>query len=180
MGGYDSSMPARPTESEYVPYFAAYVAQAEDDVLGQLECQNEWFTRALAMDEERASLRPAPGEWSLKEVLVHLSDFERVFTYRALRFSRGDRTPLEAFEQDPYVDASGANERSLAAIVDEVRALRTATIVMFRAMPDAMLTCAGTAGGSPVTVRALLFIIAGHCAGHMADQQALYAHDGLG
>lgn len=166
-------MISRPVASEYVPYFRNYIELAEDDPLAQLERQIEEFARFVQLVESRASLAPAPGEWSVKEVLVHLCDFERMFAYRALRFSRGDSTPVEAFEQDPYVAASGANGRRLPDIVAELVALRRSTIQLFGSFTTAMFDAAGTAGGNPVTVRALVFIIPGHSEGHLQDLRRL-------
>ncbi len=162
-------MTRRPDFTEYVPYFAGYVVKADDDPDTQLTMQAGEIAAYGQLDEEAASARPEPGEWSLKEVLVHLSDFERMFNYRALRFSRGDDTPIEAFEQDPYIAASEANERPLENIIGELLSLRAATILFFASMSETMLDRFGTAGGNPVSVRALWFIIAGHCEGHLQD-----------
>jgi hypothetical protein len=159
----------RPAADEYDPYYAGYIARAEDDVFAQLERQVTHLQDRASISEDLASTRPAPGEWCLNEVLVHLCDFERMFAYRALRFSRGDTTPVEAFEQDPYVAASNANTTPLAAIVREFAALREATILMFRSMPEEALSRRGSAGGNEVSVRALAHIIAGHCEGHLND-----------
>ncbi len=162
-------MTRRPDFTEYVEYFAGYVVKAEDDAISHLTMQAGDISVLNEVDDETASSPPAPGEWSLKEILVHLCDFERMFNYRALRFSRGDTTPIEAFEQDPYVAASEANERPLDNIIGELLSLRAATVLFFGSMSDPMLDRFGTAGGNPVSVRALLFIIAGHCKGHLDD-----------
>ncbi len=162
-------MTRRPDFTEYAPYFADYVVAADDDPERQLTMQAGEIAALTRVDDEVASTPPAPGEWSLKEVLVHLCDFARMFNYRALRFSRGDSTPVEAFEQDPYIAASEANERPLENIVGELLSLRAATILHFASMSESMLDRAGAAGGNPVSVRALWFIIAGHCEGHLED-----------
>lgn len=171
---FHRGMTQRPTPAEYVPYFATYVNDAQDDPGRQLTMQAGEIAAFGQLDEGIAAAPPAPGEWSLKEVLVHLSDFERMFNYRALRFSRGDSTPVEAFEQDPYVAASEANERPLESIIGELLALRAATILFFESLSEAMLSRGGMAGGNPVTVRALWFIIAGHCEGHLRDLRARF------
>ena len=162
-------MTRRPDFTEYVPYFADYVVKADDDPDSQLTMQAGEIAAYGQVDDDAASDPPGPGEWSLKEVLVHLCDFERMFNYRALRFSRGDGTPVEAFQQDPYVAASEANERPLENIIGELLSLRAATILHFASMSETMLDRTGAAGGNPVTVRALWFIIAGHCEGHLQD-----------
>lgn len=159
----------RPAADEYDPYYAGYIALAEADVFAQLERQVSNIRDAADVPEDLASTRPATGEWSLNEVLLHLCDFERMFAYRALRFSRGDTTPVEAFEQDPYVAASNANAIPLASIVREFAALREATVLMFRSMPEEAFARRGVAGGAEVSVRALAHIIAGHCEGHLND-----------
>jgi hypothetical protein len=159
----------RPATGEYDPYYAGYIALAENELFAQLERHASIFRSMVTWDEKAAEASPSPGEWSLKEVLVHLCDFERMFTYRALRFSRGDTTPVEAFEQDPYVAASNANATPLASIVRELAALREATILMFRSMPGEALIRRGIAGGNEVSVRALAHVIAGHCEGHLND-----------
>ena len=100
--------------------------------------------------DEAAGHPPAPGEWSAKEVLAHLCDFDRVFSYRALRFSRGDTTPVAGFDQEPYVAESGANERPLGDLVEEFTALRRATLLQFAAMSETML--GPTAVGIPPNV----------------------------
>ncbi|MEO8539601.1 MAG: DinB family protein [bacterium] len=162
-------MTRRPDFTEYVPYFADYVVKADDDAISQLTMQAADISVLSALDDDLASECPAPCEWSIKEILVHLCDFERMFNYRALRFSRGDTLPIEAFEQDFYVASSEANQRPLENIIGELLSLRAATILFFGSMSEAMLDRFGTAGGNPVSVRALLFIIAGHCEGHLAD-----------
>lgn len=168
-------MTNRPSPAEYVPYFADYVSNAEDDPVAQLTRQAGEIAQWLHVDDTMASTPPAPGEWSLKEILVHLCDFERVFNYRALRFSRGDDLPIEAFEQDAYIAASGANLRPLPLIVTELLSLRAATVLLFGGLSEAMLDRVGSAGGNPVSVRALVFITAGHSEGHLRDVRAMLA-----
>jgi hypothetical protein len=168
-------MTRRPDFTEYVPYFADYVVRAEDDVISQLTMQAADIASFATLDDHSAGQSPAPGEWSLKEILVHLCDFERMFNYRALRFSRRDERPIEAFEQDPYIAASEANQRPLDNIIGELLSLRSATILFFASMSESMLNRFGTAGGNPVSVRALLFIIAGHCEGHLRELREIAA-----
>lgn len=160
---------ARPAADEFDAYFAGYVARSSPDVLAQLERQAAALESLLALPDAESAAPMGPGEWSLRELLVHLCDFERVFAYRALRFSRGDAAPIEAFEQDPYVAASEANTRPLRDLVEEFRCLRRATVLLFAAMTPTMLERRGVAGGAPVSVRALAHITAGHCAGHFDD-----------
>ena len=166
----------RPLDGEYDPYFQGYVDLAEDDPFAQLIRQTDRVRGYYSLGEEEASESPAPGEWSIKEILLHLCDFERMFAYRALRFSRGDTTPVEAFEQDPYVAAADANRIALDSLLNEFGSLRDATIRLFMWMTPEMLDRRGVAGGNAVSVRALLFIIAGHCEGHLRDMDRMILH----
>ena len=166
---------ARPDASEYNDFYAGYVAKADNDPIAQLERQAGEIRTLLALGDATAARPPKPGEWSLKEILAHLCDFERVFSYRALRFSRGDATPLAGFEQEPYVAASGANDRPLGDLIDEFASLRRATVLLFASLGEDMLRRSGEASGNPVTVRALVFITAGHCEGHLADSRRDYS-----
>jgi len=162
-------MMERPSADEFVPYFAGYVAKAKLDPIAQLATQAMEIKELAGLNDSGATVRPAPGEWSLKEILQHLCDFERMFAYRALRFSRGDTTPLAAFEQDDYIAAAEANERDLATIVEELVLLRASTLLLFESFTLDMMLRRGSAGGNSVSVRALLFITAGHCEGHLED-----------
>jgi hypothetical protein len=159
----------RPAPGEYNEFYATYVSKAEDDPIAQLERQAGEVRTLLSLGEATTERPPAPGEWSAKEILSHLCDFERVFSYRALRFSRGDSTSLSGFEQEAYVAAALANDRLLGELIEEFVALRRATVLQFASMTDVMLARHGEASGWRVTVRALLFIIPGHCEGHLAD-----------
>ncbi len=154
----------RPGPDEYDPYYAGYVtAVPSGDVLTLLDTQTaELVTWLRALPPGREGHRYAPGKWSIREVVGHLCDTERVFAYRALRFSRGDQTPLPGFEQDDYVPESGCETRTLADLIDEFLAIRRATVALFRGMTDAMAARRGTANGVEISVRALAYIVAGH------------------
>jgi hypothetical protein len=165
---------ARPTErrpepSEHAPYHHTYIDRVpEGDVVDTLEKQLE---SALVLfggiDERKALHRYAPGKWSLKEVLGHVIDTERVFAYRALRFARGDDTALPGVEQDELVEGAEFDRRPLTSLLEEFRHLRQSNAILFRSFDEDALSRAGTASGMHVTVRALLFIIAGHERHHM-------------
>lgn len=163
-----------PPADEYVPYFAPYVEKAKADPVAQMATQAMEFRRYADYNDAAASLAVRPGEWSLKQILVHLCDFERMFAYRALRFSRGDATPVAAFEQDDYIAAAEANDRELASIVEELVLLRASTILLFESFTLEMMLRRGVAGGNEVSVRALVFITAGHSEGHLADTRRDY------
>jgi hypothetical protein len=164
----------RPRTSEYDPYYQGYVELADADPIEHLRSQIESFQRLGVLSDGAASPIPAPGEWSTKEVLVHLCDFERMFVYRALRFSRGDPTPIEGFEQDAYIASAEANARPLAEILRELVELRRSTVGLFESLSRAQLSRSGVAGGAPITVRAVVFIVPGHCKGHLNDLRRLH------
>ncbi len=168
----------RPEATDYNEFYAGYVSKAEDDPLAQLARQAAEVRGLAALGDGLTAEAPAPGEWSAKQILSHLCDFERMFAYRALRFSRGDETPLPGFEQEPYVAASGANSRALADLIAEFAALREATVLLFGSVTEEMLGRDGVASGNRVTVRALVFITAGHCEGHLADIRRDYLERG--
>ena len=155
---------ARPDPSEYASFYAAYIAGVpEGELLGRLERQLEENTALLAaVPEPRGDHAYAAGKWSLKEVVGHVIDAERVFSYRALRFARGDATPLAAFDETAWTPNSGARARTLADLIAELRAVRAATLALLRSLPAGADLRRGTASGREVSVRALAWIIAGH------------------
>jgi len=126
------------------------------------------------LPEEKLLYRYAPGKWTIKEMLVHIVDDERIYSYRALRFAREDPTPLPGFEQDPFAASSQANGRPVADILDEFAAVREATIALYRGLPEAALLRSGVADGKRSTVRALGYHIAGHEAHHVRILQQRY------
>jgi hypothetical protein len=121
-----------------------------------------------ALDDAAARHAYAPGRWTVKEVIGHIADTERVMAYRALRIARGDRTPLPGFEQDPYVAVAELNDRPLPELLAELAAVRAATVALFTGIPTAAWTRMGTASDAPCSVRALAYIIAGHELHHRA------------
>lgn len=134
-----------------------------DDVLGSLESQRLQTAQLLAPRSEReGNFRYAPGKWTVKDVIGHLSDAERIFAYRALRIARADETPLAGFEQDDYVRTGGFGERTLADLAEEFSAVRAASLALFRSLTDAAWLRRGTASNNGITVRALAYIAAGH------------------
>jgi hypothetical protein len=133
------------------------------DVIAQLESQRLQTAQFFAASTERdGNFRYAPGKWSIKEVVGHLSDSERVFAYRAMRIGRGDQTALPGFEQEDYVKNGNFGEQSLADLVSEFGLVRAATLALLRSFNAEAWGRRGIASDNPVTVRALAFIIAGH------------------
>jgi uncharacterized damage-inducible protein DinB len=163
------TLTGRPAPDEYLAYYERYVALVPDgDLLALLATQGEsTLGRVRTLAEDRGGFRYAEGKWTVREVLGHIADVERIFTYRALRIARADTTPIEGFDENAYVAASGADRRPLAALAEELAAVRLATLAFFQSVDDAALARAGTANGAQVTVRALAFIIAGHEAHHV-------------
>jgi hypothetical protein len=154
----------RPLDTEYSAYYGGYVGNVPDgDVVEILQQQGQELAGTLrAVDEAHGTFRPAPGKWSLKEVIGHVTDGERVFSYRALRIARGDATPLASFDQDAFVAAAGFDRRPLRDLIDEFVSVRAATVALLRSVTPEESRRAGTASNAAVTVRALAYIIAGH------------------
>lgn len=167
----------RPGSDEYDPAFAGYVARISGEeaivpVLGeQLEQVAQRFE---GLPEARGDHRYAPGKWSIKEVVGHLSDTERVFAYRALRIGRGDSTPLLGFDDQAYVKHMRAGDRSLKEMTAEWEAVRLGTLALFRGFGTPAWQRRALANGQPVSVRALAYIIAGHTRHHMETLDARY------
>ncbi|MCB0568687.1 MAG: DinB family protein [Phaeodactylibacter sp.] len=163
-------------EKEYNPFYDTYVSKVgEGNILDILE-QGKHRTLNLlrTIPEQAANHRYAPGKWSIKELVLHLIDSERIFAYRALRISRNDDSPLPGFSQDDYVPYSGAEARTLASLREEYEVVRDATIHLFRHFNDEMWQRVGTASNSPVSTLALAYIIAGHEAHHIGILKERY------
>ncbi len=154
----------RPQPGEYAPYYDRYISLvAGNDILAAFDDQRRQTLLLLSgRTEADGDLRYAPDKWSLKEVLGHINDTERVMSYRALRIARGDATPLEGFEQDDYVRNGPFARRALADLIEDYIAVRRATVSLFRNLDEAAWTRRGVANKNEVTVRALAYIIAGH------------------
>ena len=129
----------RPGADEYAPYYASYVAAVPDgDVSRALAQQGESFLRLLKdVGDEKAGFAYAPGKWTIKELILHMADTERIFAYRLLRIARGDATPLSPFDENAYAPMSGANDRPLDSLLGEFAAVRGATLALLRWMPEA-------------------------------------------
>ena len=158
-----------PDSSEYAPYYGRYVQLvSEPDIVGVLANQIHATSAELrAISEVKAGSRYAPGKWSIKEVLGHMIDTERIFAYRALRFARGDQNPLAGFEQDDYVRMAGFDGCRFHDLVDEFELVRRANVMMFGHLDAEAWARRGVASGHEITVRALAYVIAGHERHHM-------------
>ncbi|HVX41326.1 MAG TPA: DinB family protein [Gemmatimonadaceae bacterium] len=160
----------RPAADEHAPYYERYVAKVPSGDLISLLREQVMDTTALlrGVSAERANYAYAPGKWSIKEVVGHMADTERVMAYRALRISRGDTTPLASFDENLFVANSNFASRTLDDLLEEFQVVRASTVHMARQLDERMLALRGTASANPVTVRALLYIIAGHERHHTA------------
>lgn len=169
-------MTGRPAPTEAAPYYSTYIDRiASDDVLAALESQLDPTLRLLAtISEEKSLRRYAPDKWSIRQLLNHVSDTERVFLYRALWFARGFDTPLPGFDQNIAVPHAAADQFSWASHVADFDAVRAATLSFFRNLPEDSWSRTGIASGSPVSVRALAYIIGGHVAHHIAILEERY------
>ena len=159
----------RPEASEYAPDYGRYVKLAtENDVVAALEKQGAETARLLGgIDEKRAAFRYAPDKWSIKEVLGHMGDSERVFAYRAVTFARGDKGPLPGFEQDDWMRGSEFDRWSIGDLRENLASVRRASVVLFRNLSEAAWDRTGTASDNPVSVRAIAFIVLGHERHHL-------------
>ena len=166
----------RPAANEAAPYYFNYIDRVEgDDVLAVLRSQlDEALNLLSTVSEEKSRHRYAPDKWSLRELLNHVNDTERLFVFRALWFARGFEEPLPSFDQEIAVKNSDADAVSWNDMVDEFQSLRHSTLSFFRTLPEAAWSRSGVASGNPFTVRALSFITAGHVAHHMDVMRRLY------
>jgi len=155
---------AKPEPSEYAPYYDRYISLITgSDILGTLEAQRRQMLLLLSgRNESDGDFRYASDKWSAKEVLGHVCDTERIFTYRALRIARADRTPIEGFEQDDYIKNGPFARIPLAEIIEDYIAVRRATITLLRNLDEAAWARRGIANKNEITVRALAYVIAGH------------------
>jgi hypothetical protein len=168
--------PSRPQPGEYAPNYETYVSKAAgDDVLRVLAEQLVQFPKLFAgRRESDGDFRYAPGKWSIKEMIGHINDTERIFAYRALRIARDDQTPMEGFEQDDYVRAAPFARCPLINLLEEFTDVRRASLALFRPLDEAAWLRRGVANKNEVTVRAVAYIIAGHLRHHAALYEERY------
>lgn len=169
-------MRGRPQESEVASYYFTYIDQVEGNdpllaIADQAESSLSFFRQ---IDENASTRRYAPDKWSIREVLNHITDTERAFSFRALWFARGFEDPLPSYDQNISAQGAQADSVSWQDHIDEFRTVRFATISLFKNMPPQAWMRTGTASGNPFTVRALAFIIAGHLTHHRRIISARY------
>ena len=163
-----SSAAMRVESAEYAPYYGTYIGPiADQDITALLVSQARTLDGLRSLDEPRALHRYAPDKWSVKEVVGHVTDAERVFAYRMLRVARADATPLAGFDQQPYVEAAHFDSMPISKLVDSFRATRASTLALMAELNDDAWPRMGVASGFPVSARALAYIIAGHATHHI-------------
>ncbi|MBE0393614.1 DinB family protein [Flavobacterium sp. PL002] len=163
-------------KTEYAPYFEGYVQAAKQaDLIEELEiCLHDFIRFVQNIPMDKFDYRYAEGKWTIKEIIQHLIDTERIFAYRALRISRNDQTPLPGFEENDYVANSNANERNLQGLLTEMAVVRQATLSLFKSFSKEQLLRTGIASNNAVSVRAIGFITIGHQKHHQQIYQERY------
>ena len=158
-----------PDKTEYAPFYETYVGKVpKGDLLEQLEAASKSLTTLLEdISEEQWDQRYQPGKWSIKELILHINDTERVMSYRAFWIARNSKSPLVGFDQDEFVKCSDAANRSKRSLIDEFTTIRAATLSLLKGMSTEMWTRSGIASDHPVSVRALACIILGHQIHHV-------------
>jgi hypothetical protein len=166
-----------PGTDEYADFHKGYIAAVanEPDGIAVLERQRSAIARFAALDPQQASHRYAEGKWSVKEVVGHLCDTERVLSYRLLRIARGDKTPLPGFDEAAVAAGSNADRRDLADLVAELSIVRQSTLALVESLDEGALAQRGTVNNWSLTARGIVFIIAGHFAHHMNVLRERYA-----
>ena len=158
----------RPQTTEAAPYYFKYIDLiTSDEIVPAIESQMDETVQFLhGISEEQSLYAYEPGKWTIREVLNHVNDGERVFLYRAFWFARGYHDALPSFDQDQAVVTAQANNTSWADLVEEFRNVRLSTISFFKSLPEEAWSKTGVASDNPFTVRSLAYIIAGHVAHH--------------
>ncbi len=167
---------SRPAADEHAAFYGKYVALVPaGDLIALLRDQSRESIDLVSRNASRGDHSYGPGKWTVKEVIGHLCDAERVFTYRAVRFARSDATDLPGFDENAYVAAASFGARSIQDLLDEFAAIRASTIALATGLTAEELVRRGTANGNPVSVRALLYICAGHERHHVGLLRGRYS-----
>ncbi len=166
----------KPEPSEFASYYGTYINKAEgNDLLAALRENALSFSNfILSIPAEKLDFSYAYGKWTIKEIIVHLTDAERIFAYRALRFARKDKTPLSGFEENDYVPESNAANQSRDQLLSEFLSVRVASINLFESFTREMCLRTGSANGKEISVRALGFIMVGHTVHHLQTIRERY------
>jgi uncharacterized damage-inducible protein DinB len=158
----------RPDSSEYAPFYAGYISKVPDSGPAQLlQEQIAQLEQLRTLSEDKANHRYADGKWSVKEVIGHIADGERVFSYRLTRIARGDKTPLAGFDENAWAKTAPHGRRPIANVVNEMVAVRRSTLSLIDSLDEASLANTGVANNNPVSARAICWIMAGHTKHHL-------------
>jgi hypothetical protein len=160
---------AKPGNTEYPSYYHTYIGKVPyNDLIIALKTSGSEFADFIrSVPADKLSYRYADGKWTIKEIIGHIIDAERVFTYRAMRFSRNDKTALPGFDENIYVPESRASERTITELIEEYEAVRASSIAFFTSITPQMAERTGICNGNEISVRAFGFIIPGHEIHHM-------------
>jgi uncharacterized damage-inducible protein DinB len=165
----------RPQPDEYSAFYQTYIDKVDDDVLSELKDQIESLTTFLkSIPPEKTDYAYAEGKWTVKEVLGHMMDNERIMTYRLLRFARNDASPLPGYEEEDYIQNSHFATQEFDLLIEEMLALRKANMYLFNSLTEEELQRKGVANKAVLSVRALLFILAGHLKHHVGVLKERY------
>ena len=165
----------RPDASEFATFYAGYIGKVPDSgPVTMLEQQIGELEKLKALPEDKANYAYAEGKWTVKEVIGHLADGERVFSYRLTRIARGDQTPLAGFDENAWAKAAPHAKRKIADVANEMIAIRRATLALIDSLDETSIANKGVANNNPVTARAICWIMAGHTRHHLDILQERY------
>jgi hypothetical protein len=167
----------RPEKTEYAAYYETYVSLVEEtDIISAMKNQSDELSEIFSqISDEKGFYRYAEGKWSIKELLGHLIDGERVFAYRALRFARADKTELAGFDQDPYIENANFDAVNMQDLLEEMLSLRKANTLFFNNLNDEAWSRTGVASENEISVRALAYIMVGHIRHHVKILKERYS-----
>jgi uncharacterized damage-inducible protein DinB len=170
------SNPGRPQPGEHAPYFSRYIDLVpEEDIIGTIEAQGREMAALLSpLGEEKAAFRYAPEKWSVKQVLGHVTDAERIFDYRLLSIARGETKSLPGFDENDYMRGANFDQRSFADLLDDFDATRRATLTLLRGLSDEAWTRSGMANDNKTSARAVAYTVAGHARHHLGVLRSRY------
>lgn len=157
--------PSQLQSTEYVSYYGNYIAQVTDEytLIEELEISLHRFIKFVQdIPMDKFDYRYATGKWTIKDIIQHIIDAERIFSYRALRFARNDKAELPGFEENEYVEEANGNQRSIMELLTELSSVRHATLLLFKSFNEEQLCRVGIASNNPMSVRAIGFVIIGH------------------
>jgi hypothetical protein len=158
----------RPDSSEFAAFYASYIGRVPDSgPVGQLTAQIGELEQLRSLPENQGNYSYADGKWTVKEVIGHLADAERVFTYRLTRIARGDQTPMAGFDENAWAAAAPHGRRAIASVIDELIAVRRATLALIESLDETSIGNTGVANNNPVSARAICWIVAGHTRHHL-------------